>query len=73
MSNVSLTFGPFLSSQMSYTITGLEPNAEYVVSMVATSLQGRSDATSQSVTTFPNRKQESSTTIVKQLQCHVRL
>ena len=56
--NVSSTFGPFLSTQTSYTITNLEPNTEYKVSMVATSLQGRSDVTSQSVVTFPNRKQK---------------
>ena len=54
--DVNSTFGPFLLSQTSYIVTGLEPNVEYLVSMVATSLQGRSDVTSRSVTTFPNRK-----------------
>ena len=54
--DVNSTFGPFISSQANYTITGLEPYAEYLVSMVATSLQGRSNATSRSATTFPNCK-----------------
>ena len=56
VSNESLTFGPFLSTQLNYTITDLEPNTEYVVSVVATSLRGLSDHISQSVITFPNRK-----------------
>ena len=46
-----------MSTQLNYTITDLEPNTEYVVSVVATTLQGRSDVNaSLSVSTFPNRK-----------------
>ena len=55
ISNVNLTFGPFLSTQLNYTITDLEPNMEYVVSVTASSLQGSSDVdTTLLVTTYPN-------------------
>ena len=54
--NESVTFGPFLSTQLNYTITDLESNTEYAVSVVATSLQGRSDHIFKSAVTFPNCK-----------------
>ena len=55
-SNASVTFGPFLSTQFNYTMTDLEPNTEYVISVVATSLAGGSEGSNQSVNTFANRK-----------------
>ena len=56
INNVNLTFGPLLSMYLNYTITDLEPNTEYSVSVVATSPQGRSDFSSLFVNTFPNCK-----------------
>ena len=53
---VNLTFGPFLSSQTNYTVMNLETNTTYLVSMVATSLLGKSNAITQAFSTFSNRK-----------------